>query len=261
MNELLAKKLFSNYAPLKTNEFLKNYYNKINEIENIKNENIRASYCKEISRFFLNETVIKSAFIKKFSLNKSPNKTITIFELNAGNSRADICMINGHSVVFEIKTAYDSFARLKGQLSDYKKIFEYIYIIIPEKNIEIASKQISSEIGIIAYKQNINYTISFKTIKEPTYNNNISTKSQLLCLNKSELKKNFYDCFNNNQSIFIENILSNYKKEDIIKKYNVCIKNKYRNKWNFIYYHKNEIIPIDYQWFFKNNIEPSIVYK
>ena len=52
------------------------------------------------------------------------------------NSRADLAVFDGTSVGIEIKSDRDNFSRLKKQLNDYHRFFEYVFVVIPEDNRE-----------------------------------------------------------------------------------------------------------------------------
>lgn len=261
MNLETSRKLFSTYSPLKTNDELYNRYISITNIKNIEKKHIRSKYNKEICNHFINEAVIKAAFIKKFSINKSPKNTVTIFELNVADSRADICMINGKSMVFEIKTEFDTFNRLENQLRDYTKTFQYISIVVPESNLTNVKKYLLDFVGLITYKQNKNKSINFCVYKEPTLNTNISSQYQLESLSKSQLKNKFPEQYAINKDKFILNIINAFSKKEITETYNYCVKAKYRDRWEYLQTVYKDIYPLDYQWFFKNNVNPKIVYK
>ena len=259
LNEV--KELYNIYSPLKTNFQLYTEFQQIfGKNYNIEEENIRNTYNQYITKNFINENVVKSAFIKKYSLSKSPNHTITIFEMNVGSSRADICMINGKSMVFEIKTEYDSFARLSKQLYDYKQVFEYIYIVVPEIKVDLAVTQIDENIGIIYYKQNRLGNIKFYEHKSPIYNKNINSFKQLNTLTKVQLNK-MVENSQNNKLELIKKILNNYNHEEINIIFKEYFKEKYKNRWLYIHSHQKKLYSLDYQWFFKNNIPISTVYK
>jgi|AntAceMinimDraft_18_1070375.scaffolds.fasta_scaffold00196_6 hypothetical protein len=261
LNLFNSKKLYSTYSPLKTSKELRNKYELITSSEINSTINIRELYNKEISKRFLNESVIKAAFIEKFSFKKSPNNTITIFELNVGSSRADICMINGKSMVFEIKTEYDSFYRLERQLQDYFKVFQFVNVIIHESWITDTLAKLDSNVGIITYSKNRLGNVTFKEHRKPVYNNDIDSRTQLNALTKTQLKKVFKNIYKNNSDEFISQIIAHKSRNDITNIFNTCIKEKYKKKWNYIFENKENIIPLDYQWFFKNNLPINIVYK
>lgn len=254
------KKLYYNYSPLITNEQLIIKYEQITNKRNCTINNIREVYNTEIINGFLNEAVIKAAFVERFSFKKSPKSTITIFELNIGSSRADICMINGKSMVFEIKTEYDTFSRLDNQLSNYLKTFEYVNLIIPESKIEEALNILYKQVGILTYKKNRIGNIEFNEYRSPIYNNKIDHRTQLLQLTKKQLS-DILGSNESNKGNMIDRILNTKTKDEINEIYRHYMKKKYVNKWSYLYQHRNEISPLDYQWFFKNNLSTTTVYK
>ena len=51
-----------------------------------------------------------------------------------GNRRADLIMISNNNLLgFEIKSELDSLKNLKSQILDYKKIFDFVYVVIDKK--------------------------------------------------------------------------------------------------------------------------------
>lgn len=253
------RQLYSVYSPLTSNNKLYRNYIEITGDTSQSINSIRSKYNKDIFNGFLNETVIKTSFINKYCINLSPKKTVTIFELNSGNSRADICMINDESFVYEIKTEFDTLNRLYKLLVDYKKIFDHISIIIPENLLDSILNEIDSSIGIILYKQNRVKRVSFRIFRDSKTNDKIEPLTQLQQLTKNQLvqirKKD------EPKDILINHILSCYSKSEINNLYKSNIKSKYRKQWEFLINNKNSIEPLDYQWFFQNNISSKIVYK
>lgn len=81
-----------------------------------------------IFNYYFCERVIKYYFIKHL---KDQLNHIVAFEMNIGDSRIDICRINGSSYAYEIKTEYDTFDRLGSQMQDYLRTFEKVYVIVP----------------------------------------------------------------------------------------------------------------------------------
>ena len=65
----------------------------------------------------------------------SRSNHIVAFEMVIGESRIDICRINGQSYAYEIKTQYDTFDRLGTQMRDYLKTFEKVYVIVPSNRV------------------------------------------------------------------------------------------------------------------------------
>lgn len=250
--------LFSCYSPLKTNLQLIENYNKIFSPRFDSNKNIRDTYNKLILKGFLNESVIKASFIEQYSFKQAPSSTITVFELNTGSSRADICMLNGKSMVFEIKTEYDTFARLDGQMSDYKKAYEYLNLIIPMSKLDEALNSIDDNVGIITYSV-LKSKIIFDNYRTPIFNAHYDSQFQLNQLTKKQLQA----ITNINQlsrEQMIIAITQMHNKLEINRFFIDSMKEKYRDRWTYLYKNKNHIKPLDYQWFFKNNVSIEAVY-
>ena len=253
------KKLYYEYSPLKTNQELVNLTKQYVDI-NVNTTNVRDIYNKLINKYFINETVIKSAFLKKFSFKKSPKRTVTIFELNSGDSRADICMVNGKSIAYEIKTEYDTYNRLDNQIQDYLKLHDYVNVIVPKSQLDNILKIIPDGIGVIIYTQNRIGNISFEEYKKPRLNVNIDPYAQLSQLTKKELV-NIVCNKKLSKDKLIDIALDVYDKTEIKNFYRESLKLKYYDKWNFLYVNQKNFYPLDYQWFFKNNLSIKTVYK
>lgn len=106
-----------------------------------------------LSKNYRNEYIYKNTIIKKILLGKhSLNTAYLINECRVGNSKADSVILNGTSTVYEIKSEFDTFNRLETQLNDYKKAFEFIYVVIPSKSlIKLESYLNDDSIGIIIF--------------------------------------------------------------------------------------------------------------
>jgi uncharacterized protein (DUF2164 family) len=253
------KKLYYEYSPLKTNQELVNLTRQYIGI-NVNTANVRELYNKIISKYFINETVIKSAFLERVSFKKSPKSTVTIFELNSGDSRADICMVNGKSIVYEIKTEYDTYNRLDNQIRDYLKLHDYVNVIVPKSQLDNILKIIPDGIGVIFYTQNRVGNISFKEYKQPKLNENIDSLAQLSQLTKKELVNIICNNYLPKDRL-IDIALDIYDKTEINNLFRESLKLKYFEKWNFLYTNQKDLYPLDYQWFFKNNLSTETVYK
>lgn len=263
MNNLKKiRKLYNYYSPLKSDKSLTSFYHTLfdNDIYN----SIRQEYNDVITCSYLNEAVIKAAFVKqKLAPWRSSKYDTVIFELNSLNSRADLALINNFSRVYEIKTEYDDFSRLENQLKDYEKLFEYIYIIVPKSKVRSVKDFLSSKIGIISYEQTNIFNIFFKYEKEANFNNKINAYSQLITLTKKELLKlnNKANDYSLNKQILIKNLVSSLTDEKINMIYKRFLEKKYNYKWKFLYKNLDKIYKLDYQFFFKNNIDYKIIYK
>lgn len=252
------KLLFSYYSPLATNSQLYSKYIDITNKSNIVLKNIRTVFNQEIYRGLTNESVVKAAFLEHLSFKQSPNNSVTVLELSTGKSRADICVFDVSSKVFEIKTEFDTFYRLDSQMSDYGMAFDYLYLIIPESKLNDALKLTIKTIGIITYKRNIQHKITFSLYRSPTLNYNLNPEFQLNQLTKLQLYKisKMKKC---SKQEMINFLLLNKSNKQINRLYIDSMRSKYMNNWMFLCNHKNDIEPLDYQWFFSNNLSTKTV--
>lgn len=81
-----------------------------------------------------------------------PNKGMTaVGQMKIGSRIADLVTFDGDvPIVYEIKTAYDSFSRLQDQIDMYMSVFHQMSLVIPEKKLEKARKVLGGQpVGIL----------------------------------------------------------------------------------------------------------------
>lgn len=212
-----------------------------------------------ILKFYPCERVVKYYLIKKL---KSLSNHIIAFEMSIGNSRIDLCRINGHSYAYEIKTAYDTFDRLDTQMCDYIETFEKVYLVVPFERREDAACHIPNSCGIITYRATIDGELCFHYYRKAGINS---------C--------NIQKCANSLSSAELSNLLKQLKiknipslrdeKLDVLFKcckgkfwtvYKKLLKDKYTSRWEFLVKHFDDILPIDIQNFFSTSLDPNLAY-
>lgn len=253
------RKLYKYYNPLYSDARLLASFTSVIPELTPSIDSIRDLYNDLIFKYFLNEAVIKNSYIKSFFFGKKD--IVTVYELNVGKSRADIVMLNGHSVVFEIKTEYDTFNRLTLQLSDYFKVFDYINILIPLSSLDSLLSIVPDTVGIITYSKNKNSKISFRVYRKAPLNRDIDAEFQLNQLTLSQLTSLVPKAFQGSKSTMIEYILKTFDNSQINSIYREKNKEKYYKKWKFLESNSKLIKPLDYQFFFKNTIETHLIYR
>ncbi|MBC1578305.1 sce7726 family protein [Listeria seeligeri] len=261
----LAQELYSEYFTHITTSTLENRIIKILGDELDSNFFVKNPVTpREFLNIFLqknypNEISIKSNFINKV-ISKT-KKHVTIFELNVGSSRVDLCKVNGQSTAFEIKTELDSPKRLKTQMKDYFSVFEEVYLICPEKKLDTYLKHIPLKCGIYTYKISATGKYFFNLQKKARHSSNICAFSQLSTFTKKDLLS-YFSCPNFNEKRMMFNwIVEHHSDKQINTIFKCQLKDKYSQQWHFLLNNKENILEIDYQWFFKNQINPEIVYK
>ncbi len=121
----------------------------INKSEYYVSEIIKSIY-NVILVNYRNEYVYKNEIVNQLLIKKhSLNSTTLIDELRVNKSIADIVIINGESSVYEIKTEFDSPQRLMNQLTDYFMVFDKLYLVLSEKDINKYIFLLPEEVGII----------------------------------------------------------------------------------------------------------------
>lgn len=259
----LAQKLFNSYNILQIpNELHENLIDLFREyeLEVSQFKNIRETYNYLINRYYHNEITIKANFINNILFNQ--NNSTTIFEFKLENSRVDLCTIGKKSIAFEIKTDLDNFLRLEKQINDYSEIFEEIYIICSKNNLKKILKFLPEYCGIYSYSISDKGLYKFKKEKKSLILKNQNKYKQLNLLSKIDLKNSFSKCrYIDDKNQMIDIIANNYTPKYINSKFKQIIKSKYYKKWNFLKENSSQIYEIDYQWFFKNNISPELIYQ
>jgi len=256
-----AQALFCSYSTLQSDTTLENnltYSLDAALLNTFDTQSTREIYNKVILKYYPNEVSVKSNFINQV-LFKSKNH-VTIFELPIGSSRADLCKLNGSSVAYEIKTDLDNSLRLKKQLNDYLNIFEKVFVICSENKLKDIESQIIPTCGIYTYSITSRGNYKFKLYRHANISKQLNCKKQLDILRKQELIKNFSIDSLPNRKDLTSLILQQYSATRINEIFKQVIKNRYQTQWDFLKNNKSQILEIDYQWFFKNTINPDLIY-
>ena len=254
--------LYSKYSTIASNNILYEALVKNTDpsfLTTLEYANIHEAYNKIFIKYYPNEISVKSNFVNKVLLRE--RKQITIFELPIGSSRVDLCKINGNSIAYEIKTDLDNFSRLTKQLNDYLEIFDEVYVICSESQLNEAYNLIPDVCGIYTYSISKRGVYHF-TIERPALTNlMINAEKQLRLLRYKELLNYFKvtDC--SAFSDAIKYIMENYDSEAINKIFKAILKDRYKKRWYFLKYNHSRIYEIDYQWFYKNQISPDKIYQ
>lgn len=135
---------------------------------------------------YQNEYIFKNEFLNKWLISEIGEEDSKIFsEFRVGNSVADLVMFNGCSKVFEIKTEFDSDFRLPLQLENYKKVFNQIYLIVPETKLSFYEKY-DTTVGLITF--NSKNENSFIVNRKASNNPEIDTQTIMSILHTNEYK-------------------------------------------------------------------------
>lgn len=258
----IAQHLFNSYATYQSESTISNILATIKGIPDCNVQDYRSSrqlLNDFVLRYYPNETVIKANFVNNVLL-KQGHSNITVFEFPVGNSRVDLCKINGCSSAFEIKTDLDTFSRLEGQLIDYADVFERVYVITSDKRWKALPDYVSKEFGIYSYHQNSHGRYSFKLRRTPASDKTLDPEKQLRSLPKSLIATEFGLNTSISKSAMINNCLNASSSDEINRFFKRSIKAMYGKRWNYLKSLAQDICELDYEWFFHNNLDPAIIY-
>jgi hypothetical protein len=105
------------------------------------------------------EYVYKNAIAAKILLGRHSLQTSGLLtEIQVDASKADLVLINGETIAYEIKTELDSLDRLPSQLASYQAAFDRVYVVSHEKHLERIAERLPSEVGLLCLTPQ--YTIS-----------------------------------------------------------------------------------------------------
>jgi hypothetical protein len=139
----------------------------------------------------MNDIEIRQNFHKKKLQRQHAQKdTLVIDELglNHGKCRADIAVVNGHFIGYEIKSNKDSLRRLDEQIKSYNTVFDKVSVIVGDRYINSIQKHIPDWWGVIMSIRGPRGAVNFDLIREAQINKNVDPISvaQLLWRNEVE---------------------------------------------------------------------------
>jgi hypothetical protein len=95
------------------------------------------------------EYVYKNEIARQLLLRNHSDKSATLLrEVASDKAIADIVIVNGKTVAYEIKTELDNFDRLTHQLESYRILYDQVYVVTHVNAIAALSKRIPDFVGI-----------------------------------------------------------------------------------------------------------------
>ena len=193
---------------------------------------------------FRGEAYIKQLLVKRFI----EEDAVAAFEIKTGESRLDFLRINGASISYEIKSEIDSLRKLKHQVENYRNLFEYNYVVLDKIHLSKAREILPEKFGIM---ETVNDELIYR--RQAKKNRRLNAEAQLSIFTKKELHRYF--------KADKEEVLNAFPKSRINEVFKTMLKGRYKARWQFLKDHLNQILPIDYQYFFQSNIPPSLIYR
>lgn len=136
-------------------------------------------------KYYRNEYIYKNVIANKILLGKhSLNTSHMLTEFRVGKCKADAVVVNGTSTVYEIKSEFDSFARLEKQIEEYLKLFDHINVITCASQVEKLIAFLPEKAGVLVLtdrntiktirksksnKKNIKLNVLFDSLRKKEY--------------------------------------------------------------------------------------------
>lgn len=127
-------------------------------------------------RTAFHNTILKSSHVD------ADTHVIDELGLKNGLIRADIAVLNGKMIGYEIKTDKDNLSRLSAQVGAYSEVFDKAYIISGEKHLNKVLKCVPEWWGVFKIVSNEQQSIGFEEVRIGIRNDyqNAYTIAQLL---------------------------------------------------------------------------------
>lgn len=117
--------------------------------------------------------------------------------LKNGDFRADIAVLNGKMIGYEIKTAKDNLSRLPSQVEAYCQIFHEVFLVVAEKHLKNALALVPGWWGIYLIRPVCQETFYFECVRESQSNKKQDSFSiaQLLWKDEAlEIANTIFNC-------------------------------------------------------------------
>lgn len=158
----------------------------ISDPEDKNNQQLISEIYQQLKTNYRNEYFYKNTILNKLLLGvHSPKTTTALTEVPVFKSKADLILINGKAVVYEIKTELDNIDRLENQLNNYYKAFDHVSVVTSKSNYLAIEKKLSgTPVGVYLLtnrnslsekkkpsedNSRLDLNIVFKILRKPEY--------------------------------------------------------------------------------------------
>jgi hypothetical protein len=213
-----------------------------------------------LMKYYPSERVIKYHLAKLFMGCK---RDTTLFEMAINSSRLDLGRVNGHSYAYEIKTEFDTLAKLQKQMDDYSQVMEYVYVVTTDPHITEAMPLLPPHCGLIRYELKKE---RFRTeeIKPATLNPFIDSHAQVKTMTSQDLsyilKKMGIKHCPSTRACRERMLFESLDSVQINEFFKQVLKSKFGKRWSYLKQVVDRIQPIDIQMFFISSSDPRWVY-
>lgn len=138
------------------------------------------------------EYVYKNALARKLLLGThSPKSAVMLTEFRVGECKADVVVLNGSSVVYEIKSERDTLARVRRQVAAYLEVFERVNLFVGRNHLDAAEAVVPDEVGLITLSERFQLSV----VRRPRANTGRLLPTKIFeCLQRREAELVLQTC-------------------------------------------------------------------
>jgi hypothetical protein len=137
----------------------------------------------------MNDALIRKRFHEQILMPyHSADNVLVIDELGLhhGSCRADIAVVNGRMIGYEIKGETDTLKRLREQVRAYNAVFDQATVITTERHSQKVLKKVPRWWGVIICRSAPCQQITFETLRAGTMNEGVDSLAVAQLLWKTE---------------------------------------------------------------------------
>jgi len=124
----------------------------------------------------MNDALIRENFHRKVLRRYHASPEVLVIDelgLKHGKCRADIAIVNGRLIGYEIKSDEDSLDRLVEQVEIYSAVFDRATIIVGVKNAKAARSMVPKWWGIVVGRRLTEREVGFQTLRNADLNKSV----------------------------------------------------------------------------------------
>jgi hypothetical protein len=128
----------------------------------------------------MNDAEIRQNFHRKMLHRQHAcHNTLVIDELGLqhGRCRADIAVVNGLLVGYEIKSNNDSLRRLRDQITAYNAVFDKAFVVVGDRHIDNIQDRVPEWWGVILSSRGPKGAVNFNMIRKAQVNRSVDPVS------------------------------------------------------------------------------------
>lgn len=112
--------------------------------------------------------VYRTAITQKVVLGRHNLRTATVLnEVRAGNSKADVVVLNGTATAYEIKSERDSLQRLATQLADYRSVFASVAVVTSPGHAASVLRIAPQDVGVLVLSSRFRLQVVRDAVDRP----------------------------------------------------------------------------------------------